>query len=76
MSGQEAQYEPIAETTDAEDEAADYKLAEDPGPMDYALHPLKYEFSTLLTCLDIVGLSRLLGRSTESFFVKLTRHYG
>ena len=42
MSGQEAQYEPIAETTDAEDEASDYKLAEEPGPMDYALHPLKY----------------------------------
>ncbi len=42
MSGQEAQYEPIAETNDAEDEASDYKLADEPGPMDYALHPLKY----------------------------------
>jgi hypothetical protein len=44
MSGQEAQYEPIAETTEAEDEASDYKLADEPGPMDYALHPLKYAF--------------------------------
>ncbi len=51
MSGQEAQYEPIAETTDAEDEASDYKLAEEPGPMDYALHPLKY--AILQCCLRI-----------------------
>jgi hypothetical protein len=52
MSGQEAQYEPIAETTEAEDEATDYKIAEDAGPMDYALHPLKYAFFNRACCFS------------------------
>ena len=55
ISGQEAQYDPISDANDGDDEASDYKLPAEPAPLDYALHPLK---------------------STESFFVKLIRHYG
>lgn len=41
-SGQEAHYEPISESHDADDEASDYKLADDPAPLDYALHPFRW----------------------------------
>jgi hypothetical protein len=53
-SGQEAHYEPIAESHDADEEASDYKLPDEPAPVDYALHPFR-SYMTRNLLKDIKG---------------------